>query len=237
MWAYMYTRSCRWKGRFLFKCESPRVIQSRVWLRVAFTCVSQFVIKFMRFLPLSIVICNWEEDCSYTYIISKSSNVIALCGQFVLYSWACRLPLPWFSSASTGCASCSTATSAFQSSPEISAFQTWSCKGRLLEQSSHFFSEPPLLLWTRGGGGGVVKTIAVGYILRRLVAMSCCLGQLHKLDFRNAFNCVHMEKTLEAVEGLVPTVHRSSEVLTQTANNFATRAGTGLKLEPFKSSH
>ena len=94
-----------------------------------------------------------------------------------------------------------------------------------------------LVALDKGGRGGVVKTIAVGYILRRLVAMSCCLGQLHKLDFRNAFNCVHREKTLEAVEGLVPTVHRSSEVLTQTANNFATRAGTGLKLEPFKSSH
>ena len=28
-----------------------------------------------------------------------------------------------------------------------------------------------------------------------------------------------------------------SEVLTQTINNFATRAGTGLKLGQFKSSH
>ena len=31
-------------------------------------------------------------------------------------------------------------------------------------------------------------------------------------------------------------VHPCSQVLTETVNNFATRAGTGLKLGPFKSS-
>ena len=34
-----------------------------------------------------------------------------------------------------------------------------------------------------------------------------------------------------------PIVLPHSEVLTQTVNNFATRTGTGLKLEPFKSYH
>ena len=59
---------------------------------------------------------------------------------------------------------------------------------------------------------------------------------ISKIEDTSLYVFLFYEGIIE-LDNLHTIVRPHSEVLTQTVNNFATRAGTGLKLGPFKFSH